>query len=461
MRRRATQTRVDQDVVPHVDWNTVPQGEIIKEPPLPPPPHSPSPPPSQSSFNEDFHGPFIPCNPIRSRASSSALSADNFSTMQLSAYIESLQTPTSTLEEFEYFLGLPTKGKEPSFDPYHALLRAIHDDTLSLVDILRVSLGHIREATMNENLMQQRVGFWRNLLHHLNFSLDEIDQQMREFVHFAYEPDVRTEPTSRKLATDTRQMLRNCMDLIDRSSDSLRAEMQIVDNRRSIAEAESISKLTELAFVFIPLSFVGSVYGVDFRGVDHGVPVYQFAVVAVAFVVVAYAVRLSIRSSRLIQYKNETFEKIRDEAGLQYSEPIPTRTFLAWAGKTTSHTLLGSLWKSITIFAPFVLVLAIIAAILSPIIMLWLRGINKGFSIAITLLLLVLDAVLVYPVITNASGKFEVNPRAFITEIKENRENNRKRREKILKWQQKQKSRTDLESRGAEESESSDGGDEV
>ena len=431
-------------------------------PPLPgPPPPLPSLRPDQGSLSAENHGPFVPYHPIRSRLSSSALSGDTFTAPHMRAYIESLQIPTSTLDEFEYLLQLPAKGKETAYDPFQALFRAIHDDTLSLVDIIRGSLRRIREGTLDEDLMQRRVTFWRSLLHQLNFSLTEFDQRLREFMHFAYDSethplsfDPRTELPSEKLVKDIRQTLRSCMDLIDKSSDSLRAEMQIVDSRRSIAEAESVSKLTELAFVFIPLSFVASLFSMQVHELDGGVPLYQFVLVAIAFVIVAYAVRLSIRSSGIIEYKNKTFNQIRDEAQLQYNEPIPTHTFLAWFGTATAGAVFKITKNFIAVFVPLILVLAVIAAILSPIVLLWLRGINRGFSAVITVLLLLLDMLLVYPVLTNTSGEFEFDPRAIIREIQRNREINRKRREKAKK-RRKQKMGLDPESLGVESSDSS------
>ncbi|KAJ4300999.1 hypothetical protein N0V90_003088 [Kalmusia sp. IMI 367209] len=398
----------------------------------------------KSSQNAD-HDPVVIYQPIRSRSSSANIFQNASTALQMRAYIESLQNPRSTLEEFEYFLQLPTKGKEEAHDPFRALLRTIHDDTLGLADVIRIALRRIREGTLDEDLMQSRVTFWRSLLYRLNFSLAEFDQRLQEFVHFTYDigshtisPESHRELPSEKLAKSTRQTLRACIDLIEKSSDSLRAEMQIVDSRRSISEAESVSKLTELAFVFIPLSFVASLFSMQVHELDGGVPAYKFVVVAIAFVLAAYAVRLSIRSSRILEYKNETLRNIREEADLHYNEPIPTRTFLAWAGTSTSSTLSKFTKSFLVITTPVVLILAVVAAILSPVILLWLRGINRGFKAVITVLLLLLDLLLVYPVVTNASGELDFNPRAMFHEIQRNRETNRKKRERAKRERRKQ-----------------------
>jgi hypothetical protein len=287
--------------------------------------------------------------------------------------------------------------------------------------------------------MQRRVTFWRSLLHQLNFSLADLNERLREFLHFAYDSEMtvmtssRAETPSERLAKETQEMLRNCIEVIDKSYDSLRAEMQIVDSRRSIVEAENISKLTELAFIFIPLSFVASLFSMQVHELDGGVPLYRFVLVAIAFIVAAYTVRLSIRSSRLVEYKNRTFTQIREEAQLQYNESIPTHTFLAWIGTQATKETIKITKKVFAFLWPFLLLLAVLAALLSPIILLWLRGMNRGFTTVITILVLILDAILVYPVVTNLAGEFQIDLGTINREIRESRNLNRTKRAKIRK----------------------------
>jgi hypothetical protein len=408
--------------------------------PLPVPPLSPQSPSSknidQMSATVEDHGPFVPYDLIKARASSSARNDATFVTKHMRVYIESLQIPRSTLDEFDHFLQAPAKGKESQYDPFHALFRAIHDDSQSLVDIIRISLQQIREGTLNEDLMQKRVTFWRALLHRLNFNLGELEQSLRAFVQFINEPETLTSRAllpSQKLAENTRITLRNCMGLIDRSSHSLLAEMQIVDSRKSITEAESISKLTELAFVFIPLSFVASLFSMQVHELDGGVPLYQFALVAMGFVVVAYVVRLSIRSSHLIDYKNDTVSQIREDIGLQHNDSIPTHKLLGWLGSALGAAVSRNTKNFISIFAPFTLVIAMLAAILSPIVLLWLRKMDKVFTTVITMLLLLLDLILVTSVLTQVSDGFEFKPQERMREIQRLHKLNRKRREKAKK----------------------------
>jgi hypothetical protein len=222
------------------------------------------------------------------------------------------------------------------------------------------------------------------------------------------------------------------MELIDRSSRSLLAEMRIVDSRRSIAEAESVSKLTELASVFIPLSFVASLFSMQIHELDGGVPAYTFVIIAIGFVFAAYVVCLSIRSSRLIEQKNRMVQKMRDESHLQHNDQIPTHTFVLWAGRSIGFSMFKSIKETVSFITPFILVLAFLAVILSPIVLLWQRNINNGFPAVITVIMLLLDAVLILPVVL-IDGGIAIDPRVHIREIKKNHAINKKLREKIAK----------------------------
>ncbi|KAF2852096.1 hypothetical protein T440DRAFT_517046 [Plenodomus tracheiphilus IPT5] len=410
-----------------------------------------------------IHGPFVPYRPIKDRSSSTAKIKDNFTARQVRKYARSLQVPTSTLDEFDYFLQLPMKGKETTHDPFRPLFRVIHDDTQSLAGIIRVTSQRIREDTMDEDLMQKRVTDWRRLLHRLNVSLADIDQRLRTFTMFARDFDEQSlvshqavDMPSERYASDTRDIVRDCINLLDRSANSLLAEMQIVDSRRSIAEAKSVAKLTELAFIFIPLSFVASLFSMQVDVLKEPVPLYRFVLIAIALVAVVYAIRLSIRSSRILEYKRTTLLKIKDDSHLQYNQPIPTRIFLAWVGRAMGESTWTSTKSMIVIVAPVIIVAVLFAAILSPIVLLWLRGFNKGFAAVITVLMLLLDVILVYPVATTASGKLDIDPKRIVRDIKGNLELKKAEKKRAKKRERKRQGIIDPEAQGMESSDESD-----
>ncbi|KAL6704384.1 hypothetical protein ACN47E_008236 [Coniothyrium glycines] len=165
-------------------------------------------------------GSIVPYNPIKAQPSSSAKVGNTVTTFNLHIYIEDPQKASYTLE-VEHFLPMLGKGNETTtYDQFKALLRVIHSDMHSLVDIIHISCERIREGTAIEELMQKRVKLWRNLTLQLNFTLMDVEQQLHTFVSFTYDSnndllatDERNERPSGKLAMDTRQILRNCSDL--------------------------------------------------------------------------------------------------------------------------------------------------------------------------------------------------------------------------------------------------------
>jgi hypothetical protein len=58
---------------------------------------------------------------------------------------------------------------------------------------------------------------------------------------------------------------------------------------------------------------------------------------------------------------------------------------------------------------------------------------NRGFTTVITILVLILDAILVYPVVTNLAGEFQIDLGTINREIRESRNLNRTKRAKIRK----------------------------
>jgi hypothetical protein len=454
--RKSRNTRIQPiPVSPHVrDWvmqsphPTVNDSSPSLEP-LAPPPDPPEPPLPPIQEGDGSDATLIPYQPIKARLSSSTEGSTTATALQRRSHLDSLKNASSTLAEFEHFLQVPNKGKVTAFDPLRGLFLTIHDDTISLVEVIRFSLQRIREDTMDENILQERVTFWRRLLHRLNFSVAGIENQLRALSHFVEDSEItsldsskRAELPSQRLANETREALRDCVALLDKCSSSLLSEMQIVDSRRSIVEAESISKLTELAFVFIPLSFVASLFSMQIHELDGGVPLYKFVLVAIGFVLVAYAVRLSIRSSRLIDYRTDVMHRIRKDSNIQANHAISTQAFVIWSGNALGKTMAktfgahGPVLSLLGHIAPLILILGIIAAIVSPIVVLWLRNINQGFSAVITVLMLLLDVVLLFPLMLEDSGTFGFSPKKIIREIRSNLDASRmlsKRADKLRK----------------------------
>ena len=132
-------------------------------------------------------------------------------------------------------------------------------------------------------------------------------------------------------------------------SKSLVANMSIVESKRGIAEAESVTKLTELAFFFIPLTFSASIFSMQVKELDASrISIAAFFVLAIMITTSSYALRLLICSENFIDFRRKLLKDIRQDAGLAPISPSPTQTFLAW------------LWRRVGLLTIIVTVLVVL-----------------------------------------------------------------------------------------------------
>ncbi|KAB5578903.1 hypothetical protein GE09DRAFT_1215039 [Coniochaeta sp. 2T2.1] len=111
-----------------------------------------------------------------------------------------------------------------------------------------------------------------------------------------------------KLRADATAMTERCQEV----QQSLRAEMSLLESKRGIEEAESVSRLTELAFIFIPVTFVASLFSMQIKELaDEPVPAYAFVIAAVIAVTVSYSLRLVQRSIVVSELLHKWEEDIR------------------------------------------------------------------------------------------------------------------------------------------------------
>ncbi|KAL9105477.1 MAG: hypothetical protein Q9227_009357 [Pyrenula ochraceoflavens] len=66
-------------------------------------------------------------------------------------------------------------------------------------------------------------------------------------------------------------------------------KLQIEESRQAMAQADTVAKLTILAFIFIPLSTVSGIFGMNVKEITDGTRLWQFGVTAGAVVAVTLA----------------------------------------------------------------------------------------------------------------------------------------------------------------------------
>jgi hypothetical protein len=186
---------------------------------------------------------------------------------------------------------------------------------------------------------------------------------------------------------------------VDRTYNALRTELQIADTRKSIEEAESVAKLTELAFVFIPLTFAAGLFSMQIKELQSSPPtIAVFVGTSLAFLCCAYLVRLAVRSDMVLNPGKILFQHAREHANLPEGDAITTRQFLRFIAVTLQHFTWGFIVWADQI-SPYVGMVLIILVLLVPLIFFWRKGLPAGYVAVISIVIILMDATLVWVLI--------------------------------------------------------------
>lgn len=212
-----------------------------------------------------------------------------------------------------------------------AVFHVVRLDTVVFLEHIDRVLDQITAGSRDERMMQEQLGYWRTLLGRFQSELPALDKSIRGFFMFPYQ-DLDGEPPQElmaalsKLQADTTARADKCESL----QQALRADMSLLESKRGIEEAESVSRLTELAFLFIPITFAASLFSMQLQElVDNPPPVYAFVITAIVTVTASYGLRLVQRSTVGSSFLQKTAQQIRADRRVT-TRDIPVRAILSW-----------------------------------------------------------------------------------------------------------------------------------
>ncbi|CAP86615.1 Pc20g12860 [Penicillium rubens Wisconsin 54-1255] len=191
------------------------------------------------------------------------------------------------------------------------LFGIVKQDTMTLLNQLRQVLDEIDIEILDDTMMEDRLGLWRQIINRAQRELPELRSSIGPFIEFLI--GLQSITFSTELAAVRLEVMQDkdelCKDIdhiidrIRRTSASLTSNMGLLDSRRSIDEAHAVARLTELAFIFVPMSFAASVFGMQVEPFADPVPLGQFFIVAVVVTSFAYLMRMTMCSHWLIDLK--------------------------------------------------------------------------------------------------------------------------------------------------------------
>ncbi len=324
-----------------------------------------------------FSGRLAPRSPPPPRLGSSPASLNEFR-----SYLSSTQDAGSDAADWLDHLARDNarEGRTGLDLQLLAVFHVVRQDTTVFLQHIGAVLDEISTGAMDEQWMQDQLEHWRPLLGRCQSELPSIGKSIRDFFAFPYRDGGMECPSELTAAVDELcASVAAAANKCEWLQQTIRAEMALLESKRGIEEAESVSRLTELAFVFIPITFAASLFSMQLREVvDNPPPAYAFVVAAVAIVAVSYGFRAVQRSTAVGGMLRDMAQTIRIHKQVTTRE-IPFRTVVAWMLERLGCKALISV-----LAAPALVLIAI---------QLWTSGsaaMDGGFKAAITALVTVL-----------------------------------------------------------------------
>ena len=320
----------------------------------------------------------------------------------------------STRQEFSEMMD--SQGIEVSL--LDMLFGIIRKDTSTLLRVLGQILSDMDTDLLDDTKMEDRLALWRQLIKKAEKELTDIKTSTKCFLvyfgitHLPDTPSITLDDENIiSSVSDLFQEIDEMLDRLRRGSAALTSNMGLLDSRRSIDEAHAVTRLTELAFLFIPLSFSASLFGMQIKPFEDSVPVWIFLVVAITVTMFAYFMRLTMRSQWISSVKQSVKLDVRRYAE-QHSLPIQVRSLsmlllLQWSGSVVKRSSKFAsvwiarhsrragmqLWKVVGFPISLIVLIGLVAVV--PLAVLWTRNLDQGVQTTVTIHILIAIVILV------------------------------------------------------------------
>ncbi|OBT70248.1 hypothetical protein VE03_00021 [Pseudogymnoascus sp. 23342-1-I1] len=317
-----------------------------------------------------------------------------------------LSKTTSTKDDFCQWLdSMPhPRRDEPHFAFIAPLYHIIQQDTINLLSQLHKTIDEINVGMLSDAKVEDRIVLWRQIIARSQFELPELKRSISTFFTFTQLLDARGGYGMREEFKELSAEIDAMIQRLQIVSSSLTSNMSLLDSRRSIAEAQAVTKLTELAFFFIPLSFAATLFGMQVEQLATPAPISTFIALGIAFIALSYLVRLILRSAwqqELIKaYKESIAVYAQDKRQPLRQGKIPASMFLRWAGHTATHgssAMVG--WIASSYLGKVIIAAGLVSLIVVPLAVIWTQPLAPGIRAAVTVVIvLLLVLVIVYKV---------------------------------------------------------------
>ncbi|RPA84536.1 hypothetical protein BJ508DRAFT_31521 [Ascobolus immersus RN42] len=208
------------------------------------------------------------------------------------------------------------------------------------LQMIGILLDGIGISVPDDVLITKRLQGWRNSLAEIEVFLATSKLRLDMMLNLDQEE------------SSIKVLWKDCCSLLERTNtinQNVFSTMSIIESKEAITEAHAVSRLTELAFIFIPLSFASSFFGMEVKDWDSSKPTMSyFWLMSVCLLIGVYSFRLIIRSGKFEKAKSKLKADIfsrrhpdpddpnHDQATLSTSEVLG---YTYWKGKQASSSM--------------------------------------------------------------------------------------------------------------------------
>ena len=256
----------------------------------------------------------------------------------------------------------------------------VKGDCWEVLNLIESALSDIGHKMLDDSMLYGNLRHWRYLIERSGMELHRLSDSLTQFAGslpistpVTWGIDDSCVPLSQSVSlSDLMTRISKLEKLTIKTHKSLMANVSIMESKRGIAESENITKITELSFVFIPLTFSASVFSMQVKELkDAHVSVLTFLLLAFGLIIALYGLRLLTRSTSTTALKELCIAQVRATSRLQHGASIPTRAYAVWV------------WRNVGLLFLFIGIM--ISPIVPGIVFLWKRVHNNHLDAFLTM----------------------------------------------------------------------------
>lgn len=296
------------------------------------------------------------------------------------------------------------------------LIGLVCQDLQGVCEVFQESLRQLNRQMLEKGQLEPNLSKWQGFLEVLEQDLmiweDDLNKFAREDPMPGSNDAGARGPQMTQQLTTTEAVIHEVRQALKECRTSLMTNLSILESQRGVAQAESVTRLTEIGFVFIPLTFAASIFSMQVHELDPSTTsVKGFVAVAVILLLALYSIRLLIRSEFFKAVRKDMVQDLRSTGGVKPSQEIPNTLVLIWTWQKSRTLLVGLITRPTQVLGdllsttgkPFLQLVATIVGnqsvdlVLSAVIVLtivafaplWTSSLERSIKVAITICLCV------------------------------------------------------------------------